>query len=75
MLENDLVSRVSEVDQGAAHDAAMLAARLRTVGRTVEFRDFHIAGVVAARREMLATGNDWRCEAPGISFMNPWQVG
>ena len=44
-------------DAEAAEEAASRAAERRAVGKTVDFRDIEIAGIVSARRATLATRN------------------
>ena len=74
-LAHDLESHVLEFDSAAAHEAAAIAARLRTAGRTVEIRDVQIAGIVSARRGTLATRNTAHFIDSGIPLINPWDEG
>ncbi|GMU23023.1 MAG: ribonuclease VapC [Phycisphaerae bacterium] len=72
-LVEDLDSRVLDFDMAAAYEAGTIAARLRTTGRMVEIRDVQIAGIVAARRGILATRNIVHFAATGIPLANPWE--
>jgi predicted nucleic acid-binding protein len=72
---NDVLGgRVLSFDRGAAEVAAMLAARQRQIGHTVEIRDVQIAGIAAARRATLATRNTRHFEHLGIALVDPWQA-
>jgi toxin FitB len=51
-----------------------LAAERRRAGRTVEIRDVQIAGIAAARKATLATGNLRHFEGLGLALVNPWAV-
>src|SRR3954469_10920432 len=53
LLAEDLDGRVQSFDQAAAG----IAALRQFAGRNVEIRDTLIAGIAAARRATLATGN------------------
>ena len=64
--------RILAFDEPAAAAAAAIAARRRKAGRTVEFRDTQIAGIVAARRAVLATGNVRHFDGLGIEIVDPW---
>ncbi|MDP2877783.1 MAG: type II toxin-antitoxin system VapC family toxin, partial [Holophaga sp.] len=56
-LEEDFQRRILPFDVRAAEEAAMLAARRKTAGQPVEFRDTQIAGIVMAHQATLATRN------------------
>src|SRR5580700_6087678 len=72
---NDVLGgRVLSFDRGAAEVAAMLTARQRQIGHTVEIRDVQIAGIAAARRATLATRNTRHFEHLGIALVDPWQA-
>lgn len=71
-LEEDFEGRVLPFDQAAAQAAGRLAAEGRRAGRTVEIRDVQIAGIAAARKATLATGNRRHFEGFGLSLVNPW---
>ena len=73
-LEQDLKGRVLDFDAPAATEAAIIAARLRAAGQTVEFRDVQIAGIVAARRGTLATRNTRHFANTGLTIINPWDA-
>jgi predicted nucleic acid-binding protein len=65
--------RVLELDAHAAREAALIAARSKSIGRPMEIRDAMIAGTVAARHAILATRNTKDFVHVGIPLINPWQ--
>jgi predicted nucleic acid-binding protein len=67
--------RVLELDADAAREAAFISARLRAIGRPIEFRDAMIAGTVAARRYTLATRNTKHFADAGIPLIDLWIAG
>jgi predicted nucleic acid-binding protein len=70
---NDVLGgRVLPFDRPGAEVAALLAARQRQVGRTVEIRDVQIAGIATARKATLASRNTRHFEHLGITLVNPW---
>ena len=71
-LAEDFDGRVLAFDQAAADAAALIAARQREAGRPVEIRDVQIAGIAAARRAALATGNTRHFQDTGITLIDPW---
>ena len=71
-LEEDLQGRILPFDREAAREAAQRAAERRAAGRTVDFRDIEIAGIVAARRAALATHNVRHFQDLGITLVDPW---
>lgn len=73
-LEEDFEGRVMPFDQVAADAAGRIAAERRRAGRTVEFRDVQIAGIVAARKATLATRNVRHFEGLGLSLVDPWSA-
>ena len=75
VLNEDLEGRVLEFDQLAAESAAVLAADRRHAGRTIDFRDTLIAGIVLARRATLATRNRKHFEDLSVPVINPWAAG
>ena len=74
-LSEDFEDRILSFDAEAAIEAAMRAATRRAAGKPVDFRDIEIAGIVAARRATLATGNVRHFEGLDIQLVNPWRVG
>jgi toxin FitB len=74
-LEEDFERRVLPFDRSAAQEAALIAARRRQAGRSIEIRDAQIAGIVAARRATLATRNTRHFNKLGISLVDPWAPG
>lgn len=72
LLAEDLNGRVQSFDQSAALAAGTIAATRRRLGQAVEIRDVQIAGIAAARRATLATGNTRHFEATGVVLVDPW---
>lgn len=70
-LEEDLQGRILPFDREAVREAAQRALERRAAGRTVDFRDIEIAGIVAARRATLATHNVRRFQDLGITLLDP----
>src|ERR1700724_2110726 len=56
-LDEDFQGRILAFDTEAAEEAASRRAERGAVGKTVDFRDIEIAGIVSARRATLATRN------------------
>ena len=73
-LEEDFESRVLPFDQTAAQAAGRIAAERQRAGRTVEIRDVQIAGIAAARKATIATGNLRHFEGLGVPLVNPWSA-
>ena len=71
-LAEDFEGRVLPFDEAAARAAGAIAAERQRAGRTVEFRDVQIAGIVAARRATLATRNRKHFEGLGLTLVDPW---
>ncbi len=74
-LDEDFEGRILPLDQAAALETALLAARRRRAGRPVEFRDTQIAGIVMARRATLATHNTEHFHDLSIKVVDPWGEG
>ena len=72
MLREDFQDRVLPFDQSAAEEAATLAAQRQRSGTPVDFRDTEIAGIVLARRAILATRNLRHFQDVGVSLIDPW---
>jgi predicted nucleic acid-binding protein len=72
LLADDLEGRVQSLDQPAALAGGAIAARRQSAGRTVEIRDTLVAGIAAARRATLATGNTRHFEDLEVELVNPW---
>ncbi|MBF0267558.1 MAG: type II toxin-antitoxin system VapC family toxin [Alphaproteobacteria bacterium] len=70
-LEEDFQRRILPFDFRAAEEAAMLAARRRNAGLTVEFRDTQIAGIVLARQAVLATRNVRHFQDVPVTVIDP----
>jgi predicted nucleic acid-binding protein len=72
-LEDDFQGRILPFDDEAARAAASHAASRQRTGKTVEFRDIEIAGIVSSRRAMLATRNTRHFTEFGIELVDPWR--
>lgn len=72
LLVEDLSGRVLEFDSAAAQAAARISSRLRSIGRPVEVRDAMIAGIIDARRAVLATRNVRHFDEAQIKIVDPW---
>ncbi|CAA6605659.1 Ribonuclease VapC [Rhodospirillaceae bacterium LM-1] len=70
-LEEDFQRRILPFDFRAAEEAAMLAARRRNAGQTVEFRDTQIAGIALARQAVLATRNVRHFQDVPVTVIDP----
>ena len=71
-LAEDLENRILPFDDQSAREAGSRAAQRRTAGKTVDFRDVEIAGIIAARRATLATRNLRHFRDLGIAVVDPW---
>jgi predicted nucleic acid-binding protein len=71
-LNEDFEGRVLPFEQIAAREAALIGARLRRDGRSIEIRDAQIAGIVTARRATLATRNTRHFADLDIALLDPW---
>ena len=74
-LEEDFEARILPFEQNAARAAALVAARRRQNGRSIEIRDAQIAGIASARRATLATRNTRHFADLGIALVDPWTPG
>jgi predicted nucleic acid-binding protein len=74
-IAEDFQGRILSFDQDAAQQAATRAAERRAVGKSVDFRDVEIAGIVAAKRATLATRNVRHFRDLGIRLVDPWAKG
>ena len=74
VLQEDLDNRIQPFDRAAAWVAGSLAASQRRSGRTVEIRDVQIAGIAAARKATLATGNTRHFDGLGLELVDPWSA-
>jgi predicted nucleic acid-binding protein len=74
-LEEDFEGRILPFERNAARAAALVAARRRQGGRSIEIRDAQIAGIAAARRATLATRNTRHFADLGIALIDPWSAG
>lgn len=73
LLSEDLAGRVLNLDASAANAAAVLAARLRGQGKSIEIRDAMICGIALARRAEVATRNVRHFEPACVPVINPWE--
>lgn len=71
-LDEDFQGRILAFDDEAADEAAGRAAERRAAGKSVDFRDVEIAGIVAARRATLATRNVRHFQDLRIELVDPW---
>ena len=74
-LEEDFEARILPFEQNAARAAALVAARRRQSGRSIEIRDAQIAGIASARRATRATRNTRHFADLGIALVDPWTPG
>jgi predicted nucleic acid-binding protein len=72
LVEEDLEHRVLDLDRDAAAEAASLAAAREGKGRPVDVRDTLIAGIVQARRAVLATRNVRHFRDLAVPVVDPW---
>ena len=72
MLQDDFRGRVLSFDQAAAEKAAILGAQRQRSGMSADFRDTEIAGIVLARRAVLATRNRRHFDDAGIHVIDAW---
>lgn len=73
MLYEDFNGRVLNLDPTTSLEAGIIAARQKTKGRPIEFRDAMIAGITAAQQGTLATRNIKHFADTGIPLINPWE--
>jgi predicted nucleic acid-binding protein len=73
-LEEDFENRIVPFDEAAAQAAGQIAADRRRRGRSIDFRDVQIAGIVSARKATLATRNVRHFGGLGLELINPWSA-
>jgi len=71
-VQEDFQGRILPFDQEAAQEAARRAAERRAAGKSVDFLDIEIAGIVSVRRATLATRNIRHFQSLGIGVVDPW---
>lgn len=71
-LDEDFEGRILPFERQAARAAALIAARRRQAGRSIEIRDAQIAGIAATRRATVATRNTRHFSDLGIALIDPW---
>jgi toxin FitB len=74
-LDVDISGKIAAFDLTAAGLAADLAARRRSIGRPVEYRDTWIGGIALARRASIATRNVGHFDDLGVPIIDPWAAG
>jgi toxin FitB len=74
-LDEDFEGRILPFERDAAREAALMAARRRQGGASIEIRDAQIAGITSARRATLATRNTRHFVGLGIALVDPWAAG
>lgn len=74
VLLKDFENRILYFDQIAAEKAAVLAAERQKSGMSVAMRDTFIAGIVLAKKAMLATRNLRHFNDLGNQVVNPWEA-
>lgn len=72
LLDEDFENRVLDYDVPSATAAALLAADRHRAGKTPDIRDTQIAGIVLARRAVLATRNVRHFSDLAATVVNPW---
>jgi predicted nucleic acid-binding protein len=72
LLEEDLENRILTFDSVAGERGGVWAADRQRRGRTVDFRDTEIAGIVEARQAVLATRNVRHFDDLQTQVVNPW---
>ncbi len=75
IVTEDLEGRVLPFDRAAAEEAGQWAAARRRAGFADDARDLQIAGIVLARRAILATRNVRHFHRLGARVVNPWAEG
>ena len=73
LIDEKLEQRIAGFDQVAAEAAAALIKR-KIRGEPGDLRDTMIAGIVLARRAVLATGNVKHFADAGMEIVNPWDA-
>lgn len=73
LVDSLLERRVLDFDRASARAAAVIAGRLRSIGRRGEIADLQIAGIVSARKGLLATRNMGHFEHSEIALVDPWR--
>ena len=74
LIDEKLEQRIAGFDQVAAEAAAALMVKRKIRGEPGDLRDTMIAGIVLARRAVLATGNGKHFADAGMEIVNPWDV-
>ena len=72
LVSETMDNRIAPFDSSAGEHAGELMAVRHKKGRPGEFRDTMIAGIVLARRAVLATRNTAHFEDLNVRVVNPW---
>jgi predicted nucleic acid-binding protein len=72
-LDEEFHDRILSFDRDAALEAGSRSAKSRLAGKSLEFRDLEIAGIVAARGATLATRNTRHFQDLGLDLVDPWK--
>lgn len=72
ILDEVLDRRIAVFDSDSAHQSALLMARRRAAGQTVDFRDTMIAGIAIVHRATLATRNTRHFGDLPTPVVDPW---
>ncbi len=71
-MAEDLCGRILPFDQAAAREAALLAAKRRRQGMSLDIRGIQIAGIALAHQATVATRNVRHFSDTGVDLVNPW---
>lgn len=71
VIAEEIEGRVLPFDEAAAESTARLAAVRQREGRSLEYRDLQIAGIVKSRRATLATRNARHFRDLGLQLIEP----
>ena len=74
IILKEMNGRIAVFDEDAARATASLMASRQKRGRVGELRDSMIAGIVLARRAVLATRNVTHFADISATVVNPWDV-
>lgn len=72
ILDEVLDRGIAAFDADAAAESALLIAKRRAAGQTVDFRDSMIAGISIARHATLATRNTRHFADLPVPVVDPW---
>ena len=72
ILDEVLERRIAVFDSDAAEESALLMAKRRAGGHSVDFRDSMIAGIAIVNRATLATRNTRHFADLPVPVVDPW---